>query len=152
MHTWRVHVSADTLLDALRSQGLRITAPRRAICEVLADGHAGHLTAAGIVAGARKRSAAKIDQSTVYRTLEVLEEAGVLNHSHLGHGASVYHLSDEADHQHLVCASCDSTTMIRQSELAAMLTDITERTGFVPDPTHFAVSGLCADCAASAAS
>ncbi len=131
---------------------MRITAPRRAICEVIAVDHSGHLTAADILEAARLRSTAKIDQSTVYRTLEALEESGTLTHSHLGHSASVYHLSEEAAHQHLVCASCGSTAAIPGSDLREFLADVTARTGFVPDPTHFAVSGLCAACAADATS
>jgi len=145
-----MHVPADSLLDVLRTRGLRITAPRRAICEVIAGEHGSHLTAAAVLTRARRRSSAKIDQSTVYRTLEALEDAGALTHSHLGHGASVYHLSDEAPHQHLVCAACGATSSIGESELAAFLADITSRTGFVPDPTHFALSGQCAECARQA--
>ena len=141
-----MHVSPDVLIDTLRDNGLRITLPRRAICEVIADGHGSHLTAAGILEAARARSHAKIDQSTVYRTLEVLEEAGTVAHSHLGHGASVYHLSEEAAHQHIVCESCARTVELPRGDLAGFFAEITARTGFVPDPTHFALSGLCPDC------
>ena len=142
-----VHVTADDLIDALRRAGLRITAPRRAICEVIAAGHDDHLTAPGILEVARHRSEAKIDQSTVYRTLEALEEAGVVAHGHLGHGASVYHLAEQASHQHIVCERCGRTAAIAEEHLVGFLTEIRERTGFDPDPTHFALSGLCPECA-----
>ena len=141
-----MHVTADSLITVLRDKGMRITAPRRAICEAIALGHSGHMTAASILDEARDLNEAKVDQSTVYRTLEVLEEAGALSHSHLGHGASVYHLAEEAAHQHLVCESCGATVALPERELAGFFEEITKRTGFVPDPTHFAVSGLCGNC------
>ncbi len=128
---------------------MRVTAPRRAICEVIAAAHAEHLTAAAILEAARARSDAKIDPSTVYRTLDALEGAGTLTHSHLGHGASVYHLADEAAHQHLICSSCGRTFELPEKDVRAFLDDITAGSGFVADPTHFAVSGLCAECAAT---
>jgi len=88
------------------------------------------------------------NRATVYRTLEALEEAGVLRHTHLGHGPAVYHLADEPPHQHLVCAVCGATSSIAADRLAEVLQAITEATGFVPDPAHFAITGLCRECAA----
>jgi Fur family ferric uptake transcriptional regulator len=88
------------------------------------------------------------DKSTVYRTLEALEDAGLLAHSHLGHGPSVYHLAEDAGHQHLICRSCGATVTLDEAEAALLARRITESTGFVPDPNHFALSGLCASCAA----
>ena len=147
-----MHLSPDALVNTLRAEGLRITKPRRAICEVIADGHGNHLTASGILQAARERSDAKINQSTVYRTLEVLEEAGMLTHGHLGHGPSVYHLSEEAGHHHVICDSCGQTVSIAKSELVDFFSEITSRTGFIPDPTHFALSGLCPRCVPTTAS
>ena len=71
-----MHISADILVEALRSQGLRITAARRAVCAVIAERHGQHLTAATILNDVRATEGAKADQSTVYRTLDALEEAG----------------------------------------------------------------------------
>lgn len=141
-----MHISADELIADLRREGLRITGPRRAICEVLSEAHADHLTAADILEETRRRSDTGIDPSTVYRTLEVLERAGAISHSHLGHGASVYHLADEAGHQHLICSNCGATMAIPESDLGEFLSYLEDKTGFVPDPTHFALSGLCRDC------
>ncbi|GAA2924325.1 hypothetical protein GCM10020221_20370 [Streptomyces thioluteus] len=47
-----------------------------------------------------------VNISTVYRTLELLEELGLVSHAHLGHGAPTYHLADRHDHIHLVCRDC----------------------------------------------
>jgi Fur family ferric uptake transcriptional regulator len=141
-----VHITADRLLDTLRSEGLRITAARRAICEVIASSHDRHLTAQVIQDAARDDFDADVDRSTVYRTLEVLEAAAVLEHSHLGQGASVYHLASEPPHQHLVCSRCGATEALTADDLTAVVEEIRRRTGFVPDP-HVALTGLCARCA-----
>lgn len=141
--------TADKMVQALRDQGLRITAARRAICTILADSHAEHLTAADIFDRADAIAELSVDQSTVYRTLETLEDSGLVQHTHMGHGALVYHLADDPPHQHLVCADCGRTMAVPEAELASFFTGITEATGFVPDPSHVALSGLCPECAAA---
>ena len=142
-----MHISADILVEALRSQGLRITTARRAVCAVIAERHGQHLTAATILNDVRATEGAKADQSTVYRTLDALEEAGLLVHSHLGHGPAVYHLPAEAAHQHVVCNRCGATATSPVDSLAGWAATLKEATGFEVDPTHFAITGLCADCA-----
>lgn len=143
-----MHITSDHLLEALHSQGLRITAARRAVCAVVAERQGQHLTAAGILEGIRSDQGSKVDQSTVYRTLDALEKSGLLVHSHLGHGPAVYHLAKEAAHQHLVCSECGVAVSIPTESLDGWIITLREATGFEVDPTHFAVTGLCADCAA----
>jgi Fur family ferric uptake transcriptional regulator len=144
-----VAITADDLVAALRNHGLRLTPARRAVCGVMADSHGDHVTAADVHRRTESEAGLTIDQSTVYRTLDTLEETGLITHTHVGHGASAYHLANEAPHQHLVCGSCGVTRGILAADLAGMLAEITVRTGFVPDPTHFALRGLCADCVAA---
>lgn len=139
-----MHLSADQLLDALRAAGYRSTAARKAVCEVVAAAHDRHLTAADVLA-ATSAAGTRVDRATVYRTLEALEEAGILRHGHIGHGPTVYHLAEERPHQHLVCRRCGTTVAIPREELEVFLREIVERTGFVPDD-HFALGGFCRDC------
>ena len=142
-----MHIAPEALLDALRSQGLRITAARRAVCSIIAERHGEHLTAASILDAVQANPDATADQSTVYRTLDALEASGLLVHSHLGHGAAVYHLAAEAAHQHIVCSRCGATAAVPAGGLSEWLDDLRRNTGFEVDPTHFAVTGLCPDCA-----
>jgi Fur family ferric uptake transcriptional regulator len=139
--------TAEQMVTALRDQGLRITAARRAVCRILADSQGEHLTAADIYDRTSAIDDLTVDQSTVYRTLETLEESGLVQHTHMGHGALVYHLAAEPPHQHLVCAGCGRTMAVPEAELSSFFTAIAAATGFVPDPTHVALSGLCPDCA-----
>ncbi len=145
-----MHMTSDTLIDALRDQGLRITAARRAVCSIIAERHSEHITAAMILETVQSDPDAKADQSTVYRTLDALETAGLLAHSHLGHGPAIYHLADDAAHQHVVCSNCGKTAAVPASSLPSWLADLQEATGFTVDPSHFAVDGLCPDCTSTA--
>lgn len=143
----RVHVTADDLIDTLRGNGYRVTEARRAVCAVIADSHDEHLSAADIYRRSRGVTGRRVDRATVYRALEALEESGLLTHSHLGHGPSVYHLADMSDHQHLVCRSCGRTLTIPDGETRRFAAAIHSTTGFLPDLSHFALSGICPGCA-----
>lgn len=139
-----MHVTSDQLLAALRRSGLRVTAARRAVCEVLALAHDEHLTAAGLRERAERAAGRSIDPSTIYRTIEALESAGHLHHVHLGHGPSVVHLRDRLDHHHLVCEVCGRTVDVPLAEFAEAGRLVEERYGFIADSVHFALVGRCA--------
>lgn len=134
------------VVAALRARGHRMTPQRLAIVsEIVAT--EGHISAQEVAARVRARVPG-VNDSTVYRTLDLLEAIGVLAHSHLGSGPA-YHHADEAGHVHFVCARCRSTVDLARAETAALQDAVVERTGFLPDFTHFAVSGLCAACRAA---
>jgi Fur family transcriptional regulator, ferric uptake regulator len=143
-----VTIDFSEVMGQLRSRGLRMTPQRRAIVsEVMRT--QGHISPTAI---ARKVQGEMpgVNASTVYRTLTLLEEVGVLQHSHLEAGAE-YHRTDEAQHVHLTCARCgrDDALSIREADKLGAL--INAHHGFVADLTHFAITGLCADCAAATA-
>ncbi len=146
-----MHVTRDDLIEALRREGLRITGPRRAICAVLAESHREHLSAADILERARATAQGDLDQSTVYRTLEKLEQLGFLRHVHLGHGPGVYHFADDAPHHHLVCDGCGRSVDVPLADIRPLLSEVAERHGFEAGGLHFALSGRCRECAAGSA-
>jgi Fur family ferric uptake transcriptional regulator len=136
-----VRLTADDLIAELRAHGHRVTRARRAICDVLVGAVGEHLTAAevaGRVPG--------VDPSTVYRTLDALQDLGLVEHLHLGHGAGAYHVAPERPHHHLVCDVCGRTVDVPVAELQRAVEGVTGPHGFVPDLTHFAIVGRCADC------
>ena len=135
--------SAEDLISALRTGGLRITRPRVVLCEVLADAHHEHLTPQVLHERAQSRLGERIDPSTVYRTLEALTECGAVYHVHLGHGAAVIHLSDLDAHHHLVCEICDRTVDLPFADVVALTDHIGKTHGFVVDSVHFAMVGRC---------
>lgn len=145
-----MHIAVDDLVAALRRRGLRVTRPRRAVCAVLAASHGEHLSAPLIYERTASEAGVSVDQSTVYRTLETLEDAGLITHTHLPAGASVYHLADEPPHQHLVCVECGLTLALPEDQIEEFVAEVRAKIGFVLDPTHVALSGRCAACVAAA--
>lgn len=135
------------VMDLLKDRGLRMTPQRRAIVSEVMRSQ-GHISPAEI---ARKIQGAMpgVNASTVYRTLSLLEEVGVLQHSHLESGAE-YHKADEAQHVHLTCHRCGRDDVLTLKEADALSELIHRHHGFEADLTHFAITGLCADCAAAA--
>ena len=87
----------------LRAKGYRLTPQRQLVLESV--GSLGHCTPEEIVTSVR-RTASGVNISTVYRTLELLEELGLVRHTHLGHGAPTYSVAGDDDHVHLVCRDC----------------------------------------------
>jgi Fur family ferric uptake transcriptional regulator len=136
--------STGDVIEVLRGQGLRMTPQRRAIvAEIMRT--KGHISPTAL---ARKVQSDMpgVNPSTIYRTLTLLEEVGVLAHAHLEGGAE-YHRAEEAGHVHLTCSNCGDEDDLSLEEAEALVGLIERHHGFQPDLTHFAISGLCADCA-----
>jgi Fur family ferric uptake transcriptional regulator len=85
--------------------------------------------------------------SSVYRALAVLEEEGVVAHVHLGHGAAVYQLAeDAAGVRHLVCEVCGRHVVVPASVIESLRERLARDHGFVLDADHFALVGRCTSC------
>ena len=123
--------SATTIITTLRQQGVRITSARRAVIAALVRTD-GHVTAEDI-ATAVQLDNPEIHLSTVYRTLESLEELGVVDHVHLGHGSAVYHLAANR-HQHLVCENCKKVIHLPHGVVDKLARDIDTRYHFTLHP------------------
>jgi Fur family ferric uptake transcriptional regulator len=128
----------------LRARGYRLTPQRQLVLEAV--GALGHATPEEILTEVR-RTAATVNVSTIYRTLELLEELGLVRHTHLGHGAPTYSVAGDDDHVHLVCRQCGGV----QEASRALVGDTVERLaaelGFHVDIGHFALFGVCEGCA-----
>lgn len=139
--------AAEVIRD-LRAAGLRLTPQRQAIvAEVMRT--RGHINPAE-VARRVQASMPGVNASTVYRTLSMLEDVGVLSHSHLERGPE-YHRAGEAGHVHLTCSGCGVQDDLSLAEARSLERLIGRHHGFRPDLTHFAISGLCASCQADTA-
>lgn len=139
----------DQIVALLRRDGGRLTAARKAVVRALLEADDHHLTAADVTASVRDLDP-DFQESTVYRTLDRLVELGVVDHVHLGHGAAVYHLTDERHrHHHLVCSRCGRVIEASPSLLDAVARTVKREHGFVLEAGHFALGGLCAECLAA---
>ena len=130
--------------DRLRARGLRWTPQRRTLIEVLSRSD-GHVTGAELVERCREVDPGTIP-STVYRTLDVLEELGLLSHSHAADGREEFHVLPAAIHGHLHCIPCHTTWEIEADEAAGLVESLERRRGFAVDVTHLSIAGRCTDC------
>lgn len=137
-HHQHVPVAGPDLAVKLHARGLRVTPQRERVLEAVRS--LGHATPEEIF-----DAVPEVDLATVYRTLEVLEEIGMVRHTHLGHGAPAYRPAED-DHVHVVCHDCGSVI----DAPAALADDIEHRLrserGFVLDRAHFTVFGRCQQC------
>lgn len=127
----------------LRRRGYRLTPQRQLVLEAV--GELGHATPEEIVTAVR-RTASGVNISTVYRTLELLEELGLVQHAHLGHGASTYSVTSDDDHVHLVCRDCGGIEEAPLSVVGPVVAELAATRGFTVDVGHFAVFGRCREC------
>lgn len=127
---------------ALRDRGYRLTPQRELILAAVDE--LGHATPDEVLAKVQE-TASTVNASTVYRTLEVLEELGLVRHAHLSDRAPTYHSVRGHEHFHLVCRGCHAVTSVDAAE-AAPFVEVLRAKGFDPDLGHLTVFGRCADC------
>lgn len=127
----------------LRAKGYRLTPQRQLVLEAIGD--LGHATPEDILSRVRA-TASGVNISTVYRTLDLLEELALVTHTHLGHGAPTYHVANDAEHVHLVCRSCGVVTEVSPDVVSATVERLAAGHGFAADVHHFAIFGQCANC------
>lgn len=132
-----------SLPEALRAKGYRITPQRQLVLDAVTSLQ--HGTPDEICAEVQ-RSAGGVNLSTVYRALELLEQLGMVTHTHLGHGAPTYHASTGQDHLHLVCRDCGSVTETDVALADALVSQLAANHGFDTDVAHFAIYGRCQAC------
>ena len=136
---------ATRLQAAVRQRGQRWTEQRQLIVDVLAASD-GHATGAELVERVRAQDPAATP-STVYRTLDLLEELGLARHHHGPDGRETYHLEETSEHGHLHCRGCGAELELDARAAAPLLTAIRAATGFEADLTHLTVLGECRTCA-----
>ena len=133
--------------DELRHRGLRWTPQRETVIAVLAEVD-GHVTGAELVDRCRARDAGTTP-STVYRTLAVLEELGLVRHGHGADGREEYHVLPQPDHGHLHCTVCGATWEMGADRAAAVAATLRRADGFEIDIGHVTLVGRCRDCASA---
>lgn len=133
-----------SLSDQLRESGHRLTPQRQLI--LAAVERLGHATPEQVYAEVRETSDS-INLSTVYRTLELLNDLGVIRHAHLSDRAPTYHARTGHEHVHLVCRVCKKVISVDADDVGAAWADLVARYDFAPDYGHLSVFGVCGDCA-----
>ena len=140
----------DDVQARLRARGLRWTPQRRTLIDVLSRTD-GHVTGAELVERCRAVDPETIP-STVYRTLDVLEDLGIVRHAHGVDGREEFHVLPEREHGHLHCTDCRGTWELTAEDAAGIVGALRRSRDFEVDLSHLSVSGRCATCREAAAS
>ncbi len=135
----------DRLTAHIRDNGGRITGPRLRIAEVFfaMEGHPG----VEEVAKAVHRRWPGIGSATVYRTLHLLGEAGLIEARQFGEGFSRYEAAEARQHHdHLVCTSCGTILEFEDDDIEILQHKASQRHGFLMNSHRMEIYGLCAAC------
>ena len=127
----------------LRERGLRLTPQRELVLSAVRE--LGHSTPEEITERINQQTSG-LNLSTTYRNLETLENSNLVQHTHVGHGASLYHPVEQLDHFHLTCGQCGKrfdADIKFATEFVKLLYDEFD---FAADITHFPIEGFCSDC------
>ena len=125
----------------LEERGFRSTAPRRVMATVIGD-QKRHFTAEGL----REQLPRRMGRATVYRTLKLLVEAGVLCRVLLEDGDLHYQLSHQGHHHHLLCVQCGSSEDLTGCDIEELLLSTSSSHGFELSGHWLEVYGRCRDC------
>ncbi|MGH2858057.1 MAG: Fur family transcriptional regulator [Solirubrobacteraceae bacterium] len=137
----QVFADLDDAIRSLRAAGLRMSTPRRLVLGAL-------FTAQEPTSAAQLARALSLDESSVYRNLELLEQRGVVRHLHLGHSPGLYVLVGERTREYLCCERCARVTAVEPERLDGIRAQIESEFGYRARFTHFAIVGSCRECAA----
>lgn len=141
--TYHRTVTAPDLRRELRARGYRLTPQRQLVLQAV--GRLRHATPE-VIAAEVQRTAPGVNITTVYRTLDLLEELGLVTHAHLDHGAPAYHVA-ENEHLHVVCRTCNSVFEAGVDLVADLVHRMATDHGFAVDVGHITLFGTCARCA-----
>jgi Fe2+ or Zn2+ uptake regulation protein len=142
-----VSPALDDLIAVLRARGQRVTSQRLVILRELRR-RGRHATAQQVCEAVRGELPG-ISTPTVYATLELLAELGLVRKLHAGVGVWLYDARTQP-HQHMTCRVCGAVDDLDADLDAERLLAAARRAGFEPEGAELVVSGLCARCASAA--
>lgn len=128
----------------LRAAGRRLTPQRQQVLAAVES--LGHATPEQIVETVSASGETPMALSTVYRSLEALQELGLVSHTHVDHRVPSYHLASHASHIHVVCRDCGSVGEAPVDVAEEFVARLGSSLGFEADVTHAAIHGRCAQC------
>ncbi|MCB9009859.1 MAG: transcriptional repressor [Ardenticatenaceae bacterium] len=129
---------------ALKQKGYRLTGSRQKIVRALL-GCGGHITADGLLDVVHEMDQT-VGRMTVYRTLELLSELGLIRPVYQGTGAAHYILLDGGHHHHLICSGCAAVIEFEECGLQGVQKLLEERFNFVVEGHLVEFYGRCPDC------
>ena len=138
-------VRTSKVFDSLKEMGYRLTPQRVMVVTAMAN-RPSHIGVDEIIQEVHK-TYPYIDLATVYRTLQLLKQLHMVTELDVG-GFARYELNEADGHHHMVCRVCGGAFDLSPSYLEEFRERLIKEFQFQPDLEHFAVGGLCAECAA----
>jgi Fur family transcriptional regulator, ferric uptake regulator len=135
---------ASDILERLAEEGHRLTGPRQALVQLLADRD--HLFTAQEAWEQVQATGLQVGRATVFRTLDLLAELGALDRVHEGDGCHRYILCAPAHHHHLMCTECGRVQPFAAPEVEAIIRHVAQEANFEPLTHHLELVGRCGDC------
>jgi len=134
-------------MKALAAKGVRMTAQRRLLVGIIQDSPR-HLDAASLLELARKQDA-DIDRATVYRTIALLKDRGLIDELDLMHiegEKHYYEAKTNRDHCHMACFRCGAIMEYTSSAFERLKQDMAQQSGFQIRVVRLEVGGVCKQC------
>ena len=135
---------ADRLAESLHKSGRRMTQQRRLVMQVLED-NPGHLKVERVYDLAKARDP-NISLPTVYRTLAVLKEMGLVESHTLGEDHTHFEAVPETPHYHFTCVRCGRVVEFDAPQVVQIVRGLSECKGLQVTDVHLLLSGYCAQC------
>jgi len=135
---------AKSLTESLHSSGRRVTRQRQLVMQVLQE-NPGHLEVEAVYALARA-SDPNISLTTIYRTLAVLKEMGMVKDHALGEDHAHFETVPEKPHYHFTCLKCGRVIEFDAPQVAQVVHAVSECEGLRVTDVHLFLSGYCAKC------
>jgi Fur family transcriptional regulator, ferric uptake regulator len=138
----------NKLKENLKAKGYKLTPQRRAIVDIIIENEGKHLTAEEIY-DLVKVDTPEIGLATVYRTIILLEEMGIISRLDIGDGCSRYELVHEEEnhqHHHLICTTCGKVMEVEDDLLEALEQNVESKYKFQIQNHSVKFFGLCSDC------
>ena len=134
----------EALSNAITENGYRLTAARKAVIETLVE-CGGHVSADQLASKVRD-VAPQVGRMTVFRTLELLGNLGMIRPIYQGTGAAHYVLMHEGSHHHLICIHCHRIIDFDECGSADLTQKLGQKFDFQVQSHLLEVYGLCKDC------
>ena len=137
-------VQHQRAIETLRDKGHRLTPQRMLVLSIVADGD-GHMGVDEVFRRS-KEAYPYMDIATVYRTLHLFKDLGVVTEVAIGDRLH-YELTDPSGkHHHMVCRVCNGAFNLSPHYLEEFRTTLVREFDFEPDLEHFAITGTCSKC------
>jgi Fur family ferric uptake transcriptional regulator len=135
----------ETETKDLKEAGLKITAPRVKILQILESSDIRHMSAEDVYRNLLTNNE-EIGLATVYRVLTQFEAAGLVIRHHFEEGRSIFELAGAYHHDHMVCVKCGRVVEFTDADIESLQEKIADKLGFELTDHNLNLYGYCPEC------